>query len=294
MELWRLVDGKAGHMRQSAALASAIQGLPGHGDITVRDVTVPGIGGLPGLVGRARAKKPMLAIGAGHGTHLALVALKRLAKVRTVVLMRPSLPLKLFDVCVIPEHDGVQGGPGIITTFGPLAPTPAVRARDKNLIVVLIGGPSGHYLFEPEIIEASIHWLLDTQPGTNLVISDSRRTPDGFLAHLRERFERVDCISYNNCSSDWLPGMLAQARCAWITEDSLSMPFEALTAGCPVGVIEQPIRKPSRVTLMMDRLKSEGWVMTRAAPVVAARPSLNEAQRVARVLFPECASPTAG
>ena len=57
-----------------------------------------------------RLIKPDIAIGAGHKTHLYLLAIKRCFGAKIVVILKPSLPLKFFDLCVIPKHDDVKKG----------------------------------------------------------------------------------------------------------------------------------------------------------------------------------------
>ena len=72
-----------------------------------------------------------------------------------------------------------------------------------------------------------------------------------------------------------------------MTADSVSMVYEALTAGAAVGVLDVPQKRSSRIGRGLDRLAAEGWVTLFAD----WRPGLrlhrppgvfNEAERCAR------------
>jgi mitochondrial fission protein ELM1 len=47
-------------------------------------------------------------------------------------------------------------------------------------------------------------------------------------------------VPFAATSPDWLPTQLARADQAWVTADSVSMVYEALTAGAAVGVLDVP------------------------------------------------------
>ncbi|MES9906239.1 MAG: ELM1/GtrOC1 family putative glycosyltransferase, partial [Sedimenticola sp.] len=98
--IWRLLDGKPGHENQTLGLCRALECLL---SIKRLDITV---GSKPSqlldlLLGRfpAAAELPLpdLIMGAGHVTHLALLAARRRYGGRTLVCMAPSLPRTLFD-----------------------------------------------------------------------------------------------------------------------------------------------------------------------------------------------------
>jgi mitochondrial fission protein ELM1 len=88
---------------------------------------------------------------------------------------------------------------------------------------------------------------------------------------------------------------LAVASRAWISEDSVSMVYEALTAGATVGILEVPRKRRGRVVEGMDRLcqarravRWTDWVA--GAPMPVPIP-LAEADRAAQEIlgrwFPE-------
>ena len=76
----------------------------------------------------------------------------------------------------------------------------------------------------------------------------------------------------------------------WVTEDSVSMIYEALTSGCRVGLLPLPRNSVSRLHRAIDRLLEEGFVSAHNDRDVAAElPSpprtLNEADRCAGLLL---------
>ena len=95
LTLWLLGDGKPGHENQSLGLADALsRRVP-------CEVHRVSIAGKRGIVTRVKAALqaseglpvPDLVIGAGHATHFALLWLARKHRARSIVLMKPSLPM---------------------------------------------------------------------------------------------------------------------------------------------------------------------------------------------------------
>ena len=97
--IWRFVDGKPGHEKQSAGL---LQGIESIHPIAVFEIDVRF---KPFFWCQIRRKlrgetpdlpEPDLLIGAGHRTHLPLLIARIACGGRTVVLMRPTLPHRWF------------------------------------------------------------------------------------------------------------------------------------------------------------------------------------------------------
>lgn len=86
---------------------------------------------------------------------------------------------------------------------------------------------------------------------------------------------------------DWLPAQLARAGQIWVSADSVSMVYEALTAGAAVGVLDVPRKRSSRISRGLDKLTGEGWITPFADwqrhPRLKRPPqTFNEAERCAR------------
>ena len=84
----------------------------------------------------------------------------------------------------------------------------------------------------------------------------------------------------------WLSERLASAAQAWVTEDSVSMVYEALTANAATGVLSVPAKRESRIARGIAALSRDGLVTRfadwqrghRLAPPAVP---FNEAARVA-------------
>ena len=275
--LWLVTDGRIGHENQTRALAENLQALA---PFRIHEAG-PSMGGL-----RQSEERASLVIGTGHRTHLALLAAARRFDCPSVVIMKPTIPTVFFDLCFIPEHDlGRPPNPNVVPTKGMLnrVPIEALPKQDRGLI--LVGGPSRHHGFEAEPLMAIIRKILADRPGLTWDLTDSRRTPEEFRGHL----DNLDLQfhSSNECPDDWLLDALLAAREVWVTEDSMSMIYEALTAQARVGLLPMPRKsKRSRVARSVDRLIAEGWTCfpdTRAPHELPAPPAvLHEASRCAR------------
>jgi mitochondrial fission protein ELM1 len=71
-------------------------------------------------------------------------------------------------------------------------------------------------------------------------LTDSRRTPVRFLDQVREKLPRVTAIFHTETPPGWVPEKLRQANGVWVTEDSASMIYEAITSGAKVGLLPVP------------------------------------------------------
>ncbi|WP_255852635.1 mitochondrial fission ELM1 family protein [Marinobacterium rhizophilum] len=279
-------DGKPGHLNQSLGLAGALQALRPQLQVDIR-TPLRGTQLMRALLGRRHdvVPQPALLIGAGHGTHLSLLALHRATGAPAVVLMRPSLPLGWFDLCLIPEHDRPPERGNVIRTQGALnRMRPAAKASGFGLI--LLGGPSKHYHWDDAQILAQLHELLERDPRHWRVVT-SRRTPRSLQTALAA-IEAIELVLPEQTDADWLPAQLGVAECCWVSADSVSMIYEALSAGCAVGLLELAPVSDSRVARGLASLVQRGQLTALAQwsgrPLSAPAQGFNEADRCARLL----------
>jgi mitochondrial fission protein ELM1 len=289
--IWRLTDGKPGHMQQTLGLANALARLT---PCTIIDIDVSSrpVGWGDFLLRRfppgAGLDKPDFILGAGHATHLALLAARRAAGGRAIALMKPSLPLRCFDVVVAPEHDGLAPGPRVINTVGVLNPM-RPGAKVPGSLLFLIGGPSKHVQWDDATILRQLEGVLERLPaGTEWQLTDSRRTPDSLRRALMQRCG-ARFQSWHECQPGWLADHLAGVESVWVTVDSVSMVYEALTAGCRVGLLQVDLDSRSRIARGVSELERSGlligygsWKESRRLRPAA---HLQEAERVARLLL---------
>jgi len=258
-----LSDGRPGHENQSVGLAEALRRRTG---ASVECVRWPAGAGLFKRIGLARAGGEGgvdLLIGAGHGTHLPLLAAARKFGARSVVIMKPSLPRGLFDLCVVPRHDlAVPADSGnVVVTRGALNRIPEDAAVKTDTGVILIGGPSKHHDWNGAPLPAAIREIVRARPELAWTVGDSRRTPAGFLDQLAG--VGASLAPHERTGAGWLPQTLGAAREVWVTEDSVSMVFEAVTAGARVGVLPMPRRNTkARTVKAVDDLVADGYART--------------------------------
>jgi len=196
---------------------------------------------------------PDLILGAGHATHLTMLAARRAQGGRAVVLMKPSLPRRWFDLCIVPEHDNIAPDACTLVTQGALNRVRASHPRQPDRGLILIGGASPHFEWNNEAIALQIQSILANTPDVQWTLADSRRTPSEFMAKLSPH-PRLQYISHTTTAPDWLRDQLEHAATVWVTPDSASMVYEALTAGAEVGVFDLPVNPRSRVGWAIARL----------------------------------------
>ncbi|NNM30147.1 MAG: hypothetical protein HKO57_11550 [Akkermansiaceae bacterium] len=282
--IWRFTDGKPGHENQSAALAEALEAMA---PFEIKSIPIADFRWRALLDSLDEAERPALVMGAGHGTHGAILAVARRFGCLSVVLMKPTLPAAFFDLCLIPRHDlGGDRPPAdnILPTRGMLNRIPADLPPKEDTGLILVGGPSKHFGWDEDILCAAIEKITGGGNGLAWQLTDSRRTPAEFLAALPGT--GFTLFSHRDTGPDWLPATLATAREVWVTEDSMSMIYEALTARCGVGLLPVPVRNPrSRLVRGVQQLRETGWVTAYAdwdgGPLPAPPEPLHEASRCA-------------
>ncbi len=219
-------DGKPGHENQSRGLAEAFQRTAGG---KINYVAAEGIFRTAKAIQKVSENHgpPEFLIAAGHRTHWPLLYAARRLKVKSIVLMKPTLPTKCFTWCIIPHHDfkGGKSKPHVIRSFGALNRIlPTTGNRSGKL--ALIGGPSSSYGWDTKQLLAQLKSI-----GSGLIIADSRRTPEGFLQETQREIELCKFAPHRDLPEGWLQERLKEISEIYVTEDSVSMIYEALVAG---------------------------------------------------------------
>jgi len=252
--VWRLLDGKPGHEHQSLGLVNAMQQRLA---VQVVDIAVgrSGAGWLYLAAGvwpaGKQLPKPDMIIGAGHATHGHMLAAKRAYGGKTVCMMQPSLPAELFDVCLIPEHDQYRGFSSFIETRGVInhIQPAAAQSKESDDVLIMIGGPSKHFEWDELGVIAQVYDLVRKHTDVHFILTTSRRTPASFVSAMqRVRLANLTIIPIADTDKNWVQTTLAHVSSAWVTEDSVSMVYEALTAQVAVGLINLPAQGNSRVS----------------------------------------------
>lgn len=301
MVIYIVSDGKKGHLSQTRGLAQALleqarERAPQQ-EHSCHEIDVSGKGFFSKLFYKGKEldlPRPHLILCAGHGTHLAALSLARHLRCLCMVCMKPSLPIGLFDLCITPRHDLQDGkpvSPRIFATNGAIngiRPAPDVP---KTETLILIGGPSKSYKWEPEMVINQLSTIA-RHTSTPIVLTTSRRTPADFASDVAVVCPSMRVIPVEETGPNWVAEHLAKAKEVWVTQDSVSMVYESLSCGAPVGIIEMAAKdgphKPdaSRIARGLNMLIEDGsvccftaWAKTHELP--KSDKALNEAARAA-------------
>jgi mitochondrial fission protein ELM1 len=244
--VWRFADGLRGHENQSDGLIAA---LSRRTSLSIHTVPTPRARQANALwrallgADTATLPNPDLLIGTGNATHLPMLAVRRRRGGRAVVLMKPSFPMAWFDLVIAPAHDRLTPRANLLVTRGALNRMRPAHEKNPGEGLILIGGPEREHPWAPDMLEAQITAIAEGHRNVQWCAASSRRTPTDFLPHLRElKLPNLDTMAVTDVDSDWLPGKLVTAATVWVTEDSVSMLYEALTAGAATGLLNVPRR----------------------------------------------------
>ncbi len=311
MNIWHLTDHKAGHVAQARGLFAALEraGIAVNVvDVSVNDLSnyalffhwVSGgrIGQLPKVL--ENQKQPDLIVGVGHATHWSLILLKKcFPKAKSIVLMRPTLPISFFDFAIVPAHDYSDAVPNVpdhvFISQGVLNPLIDQHRHEKNRHLILIGGASKRYSCSEQELITQIQALLaklshQAEPKT-VILTTSRRTPETLVENefFKKNADKIQLFPVSVTPAGWLFEQLQLAEVVWVTQDSGSMLFEALTAGCDVGLLAMPQIKKDTVTQATDLLSEQRFFLPLSAYLQGEnfqeKPSLREADRIVAKLL---------
>jgi mitochondrial fission protein ELM1 len=262
--VWQVMDAKPGHRNQVLGLTEGLQRCIAIHPLTV-DIKREWRGLRCWLPGRLAALKqlpePDLLIAAGHATHLPLLRLKQQFGGKSVVLMKPSLPFPCFDLCLVPNSHSLRRQPDNVEfTEGAINRVAPSQELDPDRGLVLVGGPSAHFEWSDTTVLDQIQTVIARNSSIQWTVATSRRTPASFVDGWKQRRLAGVLVPATATTPDWLPRQLQTTQNVWVTADSVSMLYEAMTAGAAVGVLELPSNRPTRVTNTVRRLCAQHTV----------------------------------
>jgi len=250
LKLSIFTDGRPGHEKQSQGIVQALENYVtlevSEIDVLHNSVLSDGLSYINYFLGRVTslsvADDTDLVIGTGSRTHIPLLSCKKKCRARAVVSMTPNLLLrKHFDLCLVPFHDQVEPASNIFETIGPPNVASNESKHDPQKGLILVGGVDNrsHYWNQAEIINY-INELISVSGGTNWIISSSPRTPEKTEEKLEELAagkDLVDFYPFSTTPKGWIERQYNENKIVWISGDSISMVYEALSAGCRVGIL---------------------------------------------------------
>ena len=239
---------------------------------------------------------PDILLCAGSRTHLQTLLYKKQYKVPAITCMAPDrIYRSKFDLCFVPVHDGFEQTDNIVTTVGPPNCSINRKRHEETNGLILVGGidQKSHTWNSGDILE-KITEIVVREPGTRWLISSSPRTPDDTILMLEKMTLLQSHVSFHNYK-DTPPGWVEQqydnSTVVWVTADSVSMIFEALTAGCKVGVIPVDWKKRlNKFEKSVAFLEANGFILPFDTWVSkkddwSEHDNLNEAQRCADIII---------
>jgi len=305
MHIVCLLDGKPGHEKQTFGIIQALgKKIPTkvtkikitpwslwHSFLAVIRLNLP----------FSSSKKigdlnPDLLLCTGSRTHLQTLLYKKQYNIPAIACMAPDrIYRSKFDLCFVPIHDGFEQENNIVTTIGPPnCSTNSRRHKEKNGLILLGGIDQKSHTWKSDDVLEKITKIITREPDISWLISSSPRTPEDTIVMLENMsllHPQVTFYNYKDTSPGWLEQQYDNSNVVWVTADSVSMMFEALTAGCKVGVI--PVNWKKRLNkfeksvafLVANKfiLSFDAWI--RKEDDWSEHDNLNEAQRCADIII---------
>ncbi|WP_436463214.1 mitochondrial fission ELM1 family protein [Acinetobacter seifertii] len=267
MHIVYVSDGKAGHRSQALGLFQAMQRQQANAtfeEVSIHDLPIFSLINVFFSSKKSLFKQvPDFIFGVGSHTHFRVWLLGKIfKKAKTVILMKPNLPIAWFDYAVIPEHDGIPANSRVIVTRGALNPIRNENRHQKARILIALGGSSKRHQWNQEKVLLSVQQIVEHNPNSEIILTTSRRTPAKFIDILRQQSfaQYLQICPVEQTPQGWIFEEMQKAEAVWVTEDSVSMIYEALTAGCRVGVIAMDRLKQDRITNSVDVLLDKKFI----------------------------------
>ncbi len=300
------LDGRPGHEKQTRGILNALSNL------TEIDVSYQPIGPVSTAVSirqwqaylrpkvlsheKETASAPVdLIIGTGTHTHIPMLLMKRRTESPVVTCMSPAMPLrKKIDLCCIPGHDLPVSARNILITNGPPNLSRAGGGHDRDKHLILVGGrDEKSHFWETEKVITQVQSLVADAPGITWTISSSPRTPEETIKRLSALADGNPNVSFfrsQETPMGWVEAAYAEHAVVWVTADSISMVYEALTAGCRVGILPVRWKNPrNKFQRSIDNLVRNGFAVEfssgRANSLPPEPPPLDEASRCAKEIL---------
>lgn len=235
-------------------------------------------------------------IGTGSHLHIPMLYLKRKTGAFWVCSMKPDLTFlnRFIDLSFIPIHDGIKLRENVLNTIGPPNLSQNKKQHMMSNAMILIGGidNKSHYWDSKKILD-SIKKIIENTGERTWTISSSRRTPEDCINMLEDlviNSPQVTFFKAEDTQKGWIEKEYDKNSTVWITADSMSMIYEAISAGCRVGVI--PVnwkRKKNKFQKSLDYLLDNNlikdynnWLLDNKMTEMA---DLNEAKRCAEEIL---------
>jgi mitochondrial fission protein ELM1 len=244
-----------------------------------------------------------LIIGTGTHTHLPMLLEKDKrdkltdGQVHVVTCMSPDALLRnKIDLCCIPMHDEPPSRENIFVTLGPPCPVVLEKRHNQDQGLILVGGldKKSHKWNSLKLVE-QIQAIINKHSSMQWTVSSSPRTPEETCNKLREMAavkQQVSFFRSKDTPGGWVEEQYAVSGTVWVTADSMSMVYEALTAGCSVGILpvewlQQNNKFQKSLNILNERNMIVGFKQWKSDAIMPDPPlqPLNEAARCAQEIL---------
>ena len=237
-----------------------------------------------------------LFIGTGTHTHLPMLSQKKHFNIPVVTCMTPATIIQdKFDLIFAPQHDNIGNQKNVFRTIGPPNLNHVKGEHLSHRTLVLIGGvdPQSHHWVNEEII-TSVKRLICHENGQEIIISSSPRTPKETvesLSLIADEYQNATFYDYRDTPSGWVEKEYSLCQQVWVTGDSISMVYEALSSGCKVGIIPVRWRRKHSKFITSEKYLYENEMVINLDAYLAHeknwknKPALNEAGRCAEEII---------
>ena len=307
LHITAFLDGRPGHEKQTQGVVAALSRLT---PVEAKFVKLASPSVKTGLknwmvylvtlglrIAQRSTEEPVdLIIGTGASTHVPMLQFKGRSRSKVVTCMTPDpVLLRKIDLCLVPHHDQPSERDNIFVTVGPPGLPPQKRQSDSRSNLILVGGrdEKSHVWRTSELI-VQIEMLLKRQADIKWTITSSPRTPndcENRLQAVADLHANVSFFRAQDTQTGWVEAAYAENAMAWVTADSISMIYEALTAGCRVGILPVKWKQANnKFQRSIDYLAHQELIMTYAQwlenPTHSVRPAaLDEASRCAEEIL---------
>ena len=280
-----LTDGKAGHENQSKALARAL-GLdyslvpvrfksPIHkaasyllDRVGIRTLALLELPDMPASSDCAAV------IGTGSGTFYAAKALaRRLGAKCGVVLYPRGYRLSTFDCILAPAFDNPACLPNVVEIPANLVASDAAfyekgvasfkeryDGPTDRIVGVVLGGPNKCSTMTVEWTKARLDDIFAANPGAQLCVTTSRRTPPA-VETLVASYPWAYKLIYSRDRFNPIPAFVQLATRLYVTAESTGMLSEACTFGkAEVVALDNLNPGPHKFRRFVENLRREGYV----------------------------------
>ena len=274
IEITAVTDGRPGHRKQTEAVLGALAELTPV-NIRYRSVGcdlksdirqwIAALGAITGP-GKKEAGGPDIVFGTGSHTHADVLRLGTLYNAKKIICMSPPPGLsRFFDLCFIPEHDGVAPKNNFFFTVGPPNLSKDTDRHEEDRGLILVGGtdPKSHHWHSARVLEA-VKAIISRASAIRWTLSTSPRTPTEMEQALKTALpaSSVEVVPFSRTPKGWIEEQYAASRFVWVTADSMSMVYEAMSAGCRVGLIPVEWKRNNKFAKSEKHLVDRGYAVS--------------------------------